>query len=164
MYAYNSNAAYDFSQFEVDENAARKPKPKPKTENHIKLHKTSAAKSGNWFKTVAVVAFAALIAFVFVNGKAVISELSIDISEGTTALEEAKNENARLQSELDGMVSLSKVDEVATTALGLQKTAKSQVRYISVYDRTMVQAAGNDENIFVSFKKWLDNTAEYLGF
>lgn len=162
MYAYNSNAAYDFSQFEVDENAARK--PKPKSENHIKLHKTSAAKSGNWFKTVAVVAFAALIAFVFVNGKAVISELSIDISESTTALEEAKNENARLQSELDDMVSLSKVDEVATTALGLQKTAKSQVRYISVYDRTMVQAAGTDENIFVSFKKWLDNTAEYLGF
>lgn len=162
MYAYNSSTAYDFSQYEVDENAARK--PKPKTENHIRLHKTSAAKSGNWFKTVAVVAFAALIAFVFVNGKAVISELSIDISEGTTALEEAKNENARLQTELDGMVSLSKVDEVATTTLGLQKTAKSQVRYISVYDRTMVQAAGDDENIFVSFKKWLDNTAEYLGF
>ena len=161
MYAYNSNAAYDFSQYEVDENAARK--PKPKAENHIKLHKTSASKSGNWLKTVAVVALAAVAAFTFVNGKALLSELSIDISNSTDILEEAKNENARLQSELDGLVSLSRVDEVATTALGLQKTAKSQVRYINVYDRTMVQAAEKDENIFVSFKKWLDNTAEYLG-
>lgn len=163
MYAYNnSNAAYDFSQFEVDENAARK--PKPRTENHIKLHKTSAAKSGNWFKTIAVVAFAALLAFAFVNGKAIISELSIDISEGTTALEEAKNENARLQSELDSMVTPSKVEEIATTSLGLQKTSKNQVRYIAVYDRSMVQAAKTDENVFTSLKNWFDNAAEYLGF
>lgn len=162
MYAYHNSTAYDFSQFDVDESAVRK--PKSKSEDHIKLHKTSAAKSGNWFKTVAGVAIAALIAFIFINGKAVISELSIDISESTAMLDEAKNENARLQAQLDGLVSLSKVDEVATTSLGLQKTAKSQVRYITVYDRTMVQAAGNDENIFVSFKNWLDNTMEYLGF
>lgn len=162
MYAYNSNAAYDLSQFEVDESAVRKPKPKP--QNNIKLHKTSAAKSGNWFKTVAVVAFAALIAFAFVNGKAIISELSIDISESTAALEEAKSENARLQSELDSMVTPGKVEEIATTVLGLQKTAKNQIRYISVYDRTMVQAAETDENVFSSLKKWLDGAAEYLGF
>lgn len=162
MYAYNSNAAYDFSQFEVDENAARK--PKPRTENPIRLHKTSAAKSGNWFKTVAVVAFAALIAFAFVNGKAIISELSIDISESNDILEEARSENVRLQSELDSMVTPSKVDEVAATALGLQKTTKNQVRYITVYDRTMVQAAKTDENVFASLKNWFDSAAEYLGF
>ncbi len=164
MYAYgNSNAAYDFSQFETDENAARKPKPKVEKAD-IKLKKTSASKTGNWFKTIAVVAAAALIAFVFVNGKAVLSELSIDISESTEALEEAKRENARLQTELDGFVTLSKVDEIATTSLGLQKTAKTQIQYITVHDRTMVQAAEQDDNVFSRLKNWLDGAAEYLGF
>lgn len=163
MYAYNkTNVAYDFSQFETSERAEQR--AKQKSGNHIKMHKVSVAKSGNWFKTVVFVAFAAVLAFAFVNGKAILSELSIDISKGTSALEEAKSENARLQAELDNMVTLSKVDEIATTSLGLQKTVKSQVRYISVYDRSMVQAAESDGNVFSALKNWFDSTTEYLGF
>lgn len=166
MYAYNkyngNNVAYDLSHFDVDEQAARKPKPKRTPE--IKIHATSVAKSGNWFGTIVLVAFAAVLAFFFVNSKAELSEVSTAISETTSKLQEAKSENVRLQAQLDNMVTLSKVEEVAVSELGLQKTTKNQVRYIYVQDRSMVQVAEREENVFASLKNWLDGVSDYLGF
>ena len=162
MYAYNrSDVAYDLSRFDTDERAVKREEQR---KTNIKLHKVSVAKTGNWFKTVFFVAFAALLAFAVVSGKATISEISTEISEQSALLEEAKSENAMLQARLDNMVTLSKVDEIAVSELGLQKTSKNQVHYISVYDRTMVQAAEKDGNVFAALKSWLDGTMEYLGF
>lgn len=163
MYAYNKTSeAYDLNRYDSGE-PARKAVEKP-AEPVIKMHKISVAKTGNWFKTVFFVAFAALLAFAIINSKAVISEISTEISEQSSLLEEAKSENANLQSKLDKMVTLSKVEEMAVGELGLQKTAKNQVHYISIYDRTMVQAAENESNVFASLKKWFDGAMEYLGF
>ncbi|MCM1054323.1 MAG: hypothetical protein NC394_02270 [Bacteroides sp.] len=162
MYAYNrSNVAYDLSQFDTDGQTRRQPKP---SRDHIKMHKTSVAKSGNWFKTIVLIGFAAIVAFMFVNSKAALSEVSTEISSMTSQLQEAKSENVRLQAQLDNMVTLGKVEEMAVSELGLQKTTKSQVRYISVHDRTMVQVAQQEENVFASLKSWLDGVSEYLGF
>ena len=162
MYAYNrSDVAYDLSRFDTDERAVKREEQR---KTNIKLHKVSVAKTGNWFKTVFFVAFAALLAFAVVSGKATISEISTEISEQSALLEEAKSENALLQARLDNMVTLSKVDEIAVSELGLQKTSKNQVHYISIYDRTMVQAAENNGNVFTALKNWMDGTMEYLGF
>ena len=162
MYAYNrSDVAYDLNRFDTGEAA---PKPVQKPASSLKLHKVSVAKTGNWFKTAFFIAFAALLAFAVVNSKAIISEISTEISEQSALLEEARSENIRLQAQLDNMVTLSKVDEIAVSELGLQKTSKNQVHYIPVYDRTMVQAAEVDTNVFVSLKNWLEDTMEYLGF
>lgn len=163
MYAYNrGSAAYDISRFDTDENAVRK--PRENSASNIKVHKTSVAKTGNWFKTVVFVAFAAMLAFAVVGSKAAISEVCAQISDQNQRLEEAQSENIRLQSKLDGMVTLSRVEDVAVNQLGLQKTTKNQVHYISVYDRTMVQVAEKDENVFETLMDWIDGTTEYLGF
>lgn len=161
MYAYNrSNVAYDLDRFDTDvQKEAQK-----KAKSTIKMHKVSVAKTGNWLKTVFFVAFAALLAFAIINSKATLSEISTEISEQSALLEEAKSENIRLQAKLDNMVTLSKVDEIAVGELGLQKTTKNQVHYISIYDRTMVQAAEKDGNVFAALKNWWDDALEYLGF
>ena len=160
MYAYDkSNAAYDLSRFDVEEQA-KKPKKAPR----IKIHTTSVSKSGNWLGTIVLISFVAVIAFFFIDSKATISELSTQISSKTTELQEAKSENVRLQARLDNMVTLNKVEETAVSELGLQKTTKNQIRYIYVQDRTMVQVAEKEENVFVSLKNWLDGVSEYLGF
>ena len=163
MYAYNrSDVAYDLNRFD---NGEQTPQPVQKpAKSSLKLHKVSVAKTGNWFKTVFFIAFAAMLAFAIINSKAIISEISTEISEQTALLEEAKSENIRLQAQLDNMVTLSKVDEVAVNQLGLQKTSKNQVHYISVYDRTMVQSAEREDNVFAALKSWLDGAVEYLGF
>lgn len=166
MYPYNrSNVAYDLSQFDVDERRrSAKPKQKQPSAN-LKLNPaSSASKNGNGLMTILIVFIAAMSAFLFVNSKAALSEVSTEISSKSTELEEAKRENVRLQAQLDNMVTLSKVEEMAVSELGLQKTSKSQVRYISVHDRSMVQVAEKDENVFVSLRNWLDGVSEYLGF
>ena len=163
MYAYNrTSEAYDLSRFD-SEQPVRRPQQKP-AQPEIKMKKVSVAKTGNALKTLAFVAFAALLAFAVINSKAILSEISTEISEKSSLLEEAKSENASLQAKLDNMVTLSKVDEIAVGELGLQKTAKNQVHYISIYDRTMVQAADSDVNVFASLKNWMDGAMEYLGF
>ena len=169
MYSYNrTSSAYDFSKFDtaldtVPEKVKR-PKAVPRSEDSLKVHKTSVARSGAWFKTILFMTVVVAVALLYVSAKATISELSSEISSSSSLLEEAKRENVRLQTELGNMVTLSKVDELATSSLGLQKTAKSQVKYITVYDKTMVQSAGKETNIFAQLKNWADDTAEFLGF
>lgn len=159
MYTYNrSDVAYDLNRFDTDDNQQKSEKPA------IKMHKISVAKTGNWLRTVFFVAFAALFAFAIVNSKAILSEISTEIGEKSALLEEAKSENVSLQAKLDNMVTLSKVDEIAVGELGLQKTTKNQVQYISIYDRTMVQAAESDGNVFTALKNWWDDALEYFGF
>ena len=159
---YNDNAAYDYSRFETDENAVIK--SEQKKENKIKLHKVSVAKTGNWFKTVVAVACAAVLAFTVINSKAILSELSAQISETETELEVAKRENIRLQSNLDNLVTLSKVEESAVGQLGLQKTKQSQVHYIAKSDESLSEVAPKDDNIFVNINQWFNEVLEYLGF
>lgn len=165
MYAYNkSSSAYNLDYFDTDENAVRKSQQRKAQSNHLKMHKTSVSKSGNWFKAIVSVACATVLAFAFINSKAQISEISTEISSKSTELEKAQEDNVRLQAQLDNMVTLGKVDEIATGSLGLQKTSKNQVCYISIYDRSMVQAAQTETNVFVSIKNWFDGALEYLGF
>ncbi|MCM1299018.1 MAG: hypothetical protein NC203_00610 [Firmicutes bacterium] len=165
MYAYNkTSAAYDLNYFDTDENAVRKSQRRKAQSDHIKMHKTSVSKSGNWFKIIVSVACVTVLAFAMINCKAQISEISTEISSKSSELEKAQEENVRLQAQLDNMVTLGKVDEIATGTLGLQKTSKNQVYYVAVYDRSMVQAAKKETNVFVSLQNWFDGVLEYLGF
>lgn len=163
MYVYNrSNLAYDLSQFDTEEQPQRRPREKSKPD--IKLHKVSVAKTGNWFKTIVFVLCATVLAFAVIGSKAAISEVSTRISEQNSLLAEAKSEQSRLQSKLDGMVTLDSVEDIAVNQLGLQKTTKNQIHYISVFDRTMVQVSDKEPNVFETLKDWIDGTTEYLGF
>lgn len=163
MYAYNrTSSAYDYSTFDTP---VKKEKPvKARSEDSIKVHKTSVARSGAKLKTILFTSVAVILALLFVMAKASLSELSSQISTSSSLREEARRENIRLQTELDNMVTLSKVDEIATSSLGLQKTVKSQVKYITVHDKTMVQSAGRETNVFAQLKNWADNVSDYLGF
>ncbi len=162
MYSYNkSSEAYDISRYDSAEEVKRQPKPK---QQNIQVHKTAAARNGSWLKTMLFVTVLVVLALAFVNEKALISEYSVQIGDSTATLDEAKRENARLKAELDGIVTLGRVEEVAVSSLGLQKTAKTQIKYITVYDRTMVQSSASDLNVFERLENWFDNTSEYLGF
>lgn len=164
MYDKFSGAAYDLSNFEVDElEQERERKQREKTE--LKLNeKKSVAKTGSILKTTAGIICAGSIAFMMLYSQVCLSELTMQIGEKTTELEEAKSENVRLQSNLDNMVTLSKVEESAVNELGLQKTQKSQVKYITTNSENMVEVAEEQNNVFVSIQEWVYSILEYLGF
>ena len=62
------------------------------------------------------------------------------------------------------MVTPSKVEEYAEDVLGLQKTQKSQIKYIRMNTESMTEVAEEGTNVFVSIKDWFDGILEYLGF
>lgn len=157
-----SNVAYDLSQFDVDELQERR--AKQRAERNIQMKKTSVAKSGNAFKTLFVIACAAIVAFSILFSKVALSEYATQISAESSALELAQRENIRLQANLDNMVTLSKVEEYAVNELGLQKTQKSQITYISMNTESMTEVADDSGNVFVSIKDWFYSILEYLGF
>lgn len=161
MYELNSNVAYDLSRYD-DGAALRKPAKQDKPE--IKLHEKAAARNGNWFKIIVITACTMLFGIVFLNSKATISELATKISEQEATYAQAQSENVRLQANLDNMVTLNKVDEAATQKLGLQKTQKTQVKYIDGSAETLAQVAETEDNVFISISEWFNNVLEYLGF
>ena len=157
----NTNVAYDLSAFEIDERSEKRAKNR---EQQIKVKTTSVAKSGNALKILFGVACVAVIAFAILVSKVQLSEYATQISAESTALELAERENVRLRSNLDNMVTPSKVEEYAEDVLGLQKTQKSQIKYIRMNTESMTEVAEEGTNVFVSIKDWFDGILEYLGF
>ena len=162
MYDYNSNVAYDLSRFDTEYQAQIKPKKESAPE--IKVHEKAAARNGNWFKMLIVTACATFFAIALLISKATISELATKINEQEAQLAYAQSENVRLQANLDNMVTLNKVDQSAVNELGLQKTQKTQVRYIEGSTETLSEVAEVENNFFVSINEWFNGILEYLGF
>lgn len=158
----NSGLAYDLSKFDVEEQERLQ---EEKKKAHIKLgKKSSVAKSGSILKTIAGVGCAGAVAFTLLYSKVNLSELATQISVQTTALEAAQRENLRLQANLDNMVTLNKVEESAVNDLGLQKTQKSQVKYVTKSTESMAEVAEENDNVFISIQDWFYDILEYLGF
>ena len=168
MYNDNSNLAYDLSLFETDEDLERKKRAREKQRaEQAKINisqKKSVGRNGSAIAAIAVVAFAAVIAFSLLYSKVQISEYTTMISETKNEIELAERENVRLNSELDSMYTLDNVENIASQELGLQKTQSSQITFITLNTEEMTEVAESDPNIFVSIQKWFNSILEYLGF
>ncbi len=158
----NTNLAYNFELFDEEELLARK---KTEKKPQVKIKTTSIAKSGNMFKVLLGCAAAVLIAYILLTSKATLSEISTAINVDTKQLELAQRENIRLQTELDNMVSLSKVEEFAQQELGLAKITSAQEKHISLSNDDMTEVA---ENVDLAWYEVVNNLfngiKEYLGF
>ena len=168
MYNDNSNLAYDLSLFETDEDLERKKRERQKQrEEQAKIKitdKKSIGRNGSAIAALAVVAFAAIVAFSLLWSKVQISEYTSKISETKNEIELAERENIRLNAELDSMYTLDNVENIASQELGLQKTQSSQITFITLNTEDMTEVAESDPNIFVSIKNWFNGILDYLGF
>ncbi|MGN0577581.1 MAG: hypothetical protein ACI4J4_03070, partial [Ruminiclostridium sp.] len=70
----------------------------------------------------------------------------------------------QLRAELDSMVTLDNVEKIASEELGLQKTQRSQITYVTLNTEEMTEVAEDSKDIFVSIQNWFKNVLEYLGF
>lgn len=165
MYNGNTNLAYDLSLFDVDEELERKKEKKREEKQNIKLaEKKAVARNGNAFAIVASALVCVAVAFAILYSKVELSDYTAMISEVKTELEVEQRENARLNAELDSMVTLDNVENIATSQLGLQKTQNSQINFVTLNIEKMTEVAETDTNIFVSIKDWFYDVLEYLGF
>ena len=68
-----------------------------------------------------------------------IAELGAQINEKTAYLEELTSEKVRMEAELDGKMSLSAVEQIATEELGMVKPDSSQVTYLRYQTRNVIE-------------------------
>ncbi len=165
MYNSNSNLAYDLSLFDVDEELERKKEKKREEKSKIQItEKKAVARNGNVFTIVISAVACIAVAFAILYSKVELADYTAMISEVKTELEEARRDNNRLNAELDSMVTLDNVENIAASELGLQKTQNSQINFVTLNTEEMVEVAQTDANIFVSIKDWFYDVLEYLGF
>lgn len=153
-----NNLAYDYAAYDSDE--ANLPKPKIKHKRNLKIQPKAAFAIKI---TISVfIGLALLCSFVF--GQVELSEIYSEQSSLTEELSKLQDENLSLESELESRTGLTQVEEYAEKNLGLQKLDKSQIEYVEVENDSVAEVVETeDDNIFVSIKKWFKSVLEYFG-
>ena len=154
-----TSAAYDFALFETHEK-----EDKPKNEIKIKTTSNSIARKGSILKVLLAAVCAVALPIYFLSSRVQLSELSVKISDEIILLEKAQSENLRLQSELDNLVTLAKVEEYAKNELEMQKITTSQGKHISLDTGKTTEIAENDDSMVTSVSQWFKNVLDFLGF
>ncbi|MCL2076800.1 MAG: hypothetical protein FWH08_00125 [Oscillospiraceae bacterium] len=156
-----TSAAYDFALFETNTKEKEK---EAEAEIKIKVGSHSAAKSGSILKVLLAAVCAVALPIYFLSSKVQLSELSGKISDGLILLEQAQSENLRLQSELDNIVTLARVEEYAKNELGMQKIMTAQGKHISLDTGKTTEIAEIADDAATSISNWFSGVLEYLGF
>jgi len=152
-----TSTAYDFELFDTQHR-------EEKVEIKIKTGVAPAAKSWGILTILFIAVCAVSLPMYILSSKVEISELSEKISDDLILLEKAQSENLRLQSELDNLVTLAKVEEYAKNELGMQKITASQGKHISIGAGETTEIAEDDDNAVMALSKWFSGILEYLGF
>ena len=87
------------------------------------------------------------VVFASLYGRVKIAQLNVDINTATAQLEELNSEKVRMEAELDGQMSLSQVEEIATEELGMVKPDNSQVTYLKVAQENKIQTSTKSESL-----------------
>ena len=80
--------------------------------------------------------------------RVVITELNEEINAATTQLDVLHAEQVRMQTELDGKMSLKAIEEAAIGEYGMVKPDGSQVSYIQVTKESRLEGKGKEEGLF----------------
>ena len=87
------------------------------------------------------------IVFASLYGRVQIAQLNAQINETTARLEELTSEKVRMEAELDGQMSLSRVEEIALDELGMVKPDNSQVTYLKVQQANKIQTTEKSRSL-----------------
>lgn len=133
----NGSAAYDFEKFETKQRAqVRKPRLTVARPNH---RAKVRAKVGATLKLLATVAVLAGVVISMLYSRALLTELSAQISKQNALLDEYKSESTRLSAELESKISLRNVEDYATQTLGMYAMDKGQVTYVNLCDGDKIE-------------------------
>ena len=137
----NTNLAYDLQRFEE-----QTPKTSPK------LTVRTAQRTVHPVKIVMVAVLALLMGFTLLYSQVVITELNSQIAAKQEELNTLQAENVRMQTELEGKMSLTEIEEKAVGEYGMVKPDNSQVSYvkleqeiISYFEQSGRRQAGRQE-------------------
>ena len=144
MSRFYDSTAYDFERF-----APKKPQAKvvriPGRKRRAR--EEAALKLKNRLKAAAVVAVIMALIIVQIHGQIKNSELSFELHKTNERITSPKQEESRLNVELNSIVSFNNIEKVAEEN-GMQKASAGQTGYISVTDEDSVEVPEENKNIF----------------
>lgn len=151
------SAAYDLSRYE------QQLRPQP-PELHVVGRGNSRAAANRALGMRIVCGALAVVSMlaVMLYNNAILTELTEEYNSQNTRYEELKSEGVRLQSALEGKMSLRNVEEYASANMGLSKTEAYQIEYVQLSkgDRVVLaqsaQSAGPWEQLQEGFQAFLE--------
>ena len=153
------SAAYDLSRYE------QQLRPQP-PELHVVGRGNSRAAANRALGLRLVCAALAMVSMlaVMLYNNAILTELTEEFNAQSTRYEELKSEGVRLQSELEGKMSLRNVEDYASANMGLSKTEAYQVEYVQLNkgDRVVLAQSPADEGLWGRVQKGFQAFLEYL--
>ncbi|HIV18881.1 MAG TPA: septum formation initiator family protein [Candidatus Merdivicinus intestinigallinarum] len=142
----NTNLAYDLQRFEE-----QTPKTSPK------LTVRTAQRTVHPVKIVMVAVLALLMGFTLLYSQVVITELNSQIVAKQEELNTLQAENVRMQTELEGKMSLTEIEEKAVGEYGMVKPDNSQVSYVKLEQENKLEATKPEENIFEQIVRYIQD-------
>jgi len=153
----NGNAAYDFERFAAKElRPQEKPQakiirlPQKKQSNRPKLT------IGHILRGIAVFAVCFALMGSLIYNQLQLNELNTSLQTVNKQLSNAKSEQVQLQMAAESKVSMQKVENYATSVLGMQKLNANQIEYVrlSEGDKVEVVASASAEPVWQKIADW----------
>lgn len=146
--AYQAAQAYDFDMFESRPRSSAAPAAAPRRDNIVPLkvpaydknrkeenaravkNASASGRAAVTIMLVAIIIFSAVCMQVMMGAKKY--ELSVQIQQLESKIEIARSENVRLTAELNGIKGIGKIDDYATSILGMTKVENYQIKCIDL--------------------------------
>lgn len=142
----NTSLAYDLQRFEQHAEVQQNVRDTITVKREKSVHPV---------KIVAAATLVLVMAFTLLYSQVVLTELNSQINSAETRLNTLQAESVRMQTELEGKMSLKEIEEKAISEYGMVKPDGSQVSYVKMEAESRVESAEKAENIFERIVNWV---------
>ena len=135
---YKKSVEYDLSRFDTTDHAsALEKRERLRVVTTTPLQRLFGSRAAVVKFAVCISALIALFSFSLYS-RAVLATINEDINMKTAELSTLSGEYTRLQTELEGKISLKNIEEYATANLGMMKIDTAQVQYLNLEETETV--------------------------
>ena len=161
---YKKSVEYDLSHFDTSEHSPLEKRERIRVVTTTPLQRLFGSRE-------AIVKFAACISVLVLMfsfslySRAVLATINEDINMKTEELSTLSGEYTRLQTELEGKISLKNIEEYATANLGMMKIDTAQVRYLNLEETESVTLynTSNENSVAAQVKGLLSELLRITG-
>ncbi len=147
-----TNLAYDLQRFE---------QPTAETNVRAKLTVRTAQRQVHPVKIVMVAVLALIMGFTLLYSQVVITELNSQIASKQEELNTLQAESVRMQTELEGKMSLADIEEKAISEYGMVKPDNSQVSYVKLEQENKLETSTPKQNIFEKVVSYIQDLLNF---
>ncbi len=154
----NDNLAYAIKRFEdIEETSNEK---KVEIVKVAKAKKKPAQKSA--WKLLMTMVYITALCSALIFAKVDLTEANAKVLDLVEEMREIESETVRLDLELQALISLKNVEEIAKNDIGLSETNQSQIEYISIKDENKVQIINDEKDYLEYISQFFGEVKEYI--